>query len=240
MRGPTPPGTGVIAAATRAADSKSTSPTRRPSTTLMPTSTTTAPGLSMSPVMRPGRPAATTTTSAVAQVRGEVRRARVADRDRGVLAQEQEGGGLADDVGAADDDGAAARQLHPGALEELDRRVGGGRQEAVVAEGQEAGVQGVDAVDVLRRVEGVDDDPQRDRGRQRLLDDDAGDRALGAEGQDLAPERLGGAVVAELHEPILDPDQAAAVEDLVQVDGRGGVAADDDDGELRGVPVLLA
>ena len=66
-----------------------------------------------------------------------------------------------------------------------------------------------------------------------------GDRALGAEGQDLAPQRLGRAVVAELHEPILDPDQAAAVEDLVEVDGRGGVAADDDDGELRRVPVLL-
>ena len=47
----------------------------------------------------------------LAQVRGEVRRPRVADRHRGVLAQEQERGRLADDVGAADDDGAAARQL---------------------------------------------------------------------------------------------------------------------------------
>ena len=64
--------------------------------------------------------------------------------------------------------------------------------------------------------------------------------ALGAERDDLAAQRLGGAVVAELHEPVLDPDQAAAVEDLVEVDGRGGVAADDHDGELGRVAVLLA
>jgi hypothetical protein len=43
VSGPTPPGTGVIAEATSAAESKSTSPTILPSTTLMPTSTTTAP-----------------------------------------------------------------------------------------------------------------------------------------------------------------------------------------------------
>src|SRR5436190_17376341 len=37
VRGPTPPGTGVMAEATWTALSKSTSPTRRPSTTLIPT-----------------------------------------------------------------------------------------------------------------------------------------------------------------------------------------------------------
>jgi hypothetical protein len=65
VSGPTPPGTGVIADATRAADAKSTSPVSPPSTTLMPTSTTTAPGLSMSPVRKPGLPTATTTMSAL-------------------------------------------------------------------------------------------------------------------------------------------------------------------------------
>src|SRR5689334_12555167 len=44
VTGPTPPGTGVIAAATLSADSKSTSPTMRSPTTLMPMSTTSAPG----------------------------------------------------------------------------------------------------------------------------------------------------------------------------------------------------
>jgi SAM-dependent methyltransferase len=52
--GPTPPGTGVIAPATSATPSKSTSPTRRPSAVrLVPTSITTAPGRTMSAVMSP-------------------------------------------------------------------------------------------------------------------------------------------------------------------------------------------
>jgi len=121
----------------------------------------------------------------LAQVRGKVRRAGVADGHRGVLAQEQERRGLAHDVGAPDDDSPGALQLHVGPLEELHGRVGRGRQEAVVAQRQQAGVQRVDPVDVLGRVEGVDHDPQRDAGRQRLLDDDPGDRALGTEGEDL-------------------------------------------------------
>ena len=61
---PASPGTGVIAPATSRADSKATSPTIRPPTTLIPTSTTTAPGLSMDAVISPGWPAATTTMSA--------------------------------------------------------------------------------------------------------------------------------------------------------------------------------
>src|SRR6266568_24307 len=52
--GPTPPGTGVMAPATRRALSKSTSPTSRtppccPVTRLIPTSMTVAPGLIQSP-----------------------------------------------------------------------------------------------------------------------------------------------------------------------------------------------
>ena len=73
------------------------------------------------------------------------------------------------------------------------------------------------------------------RGRQRLLDDDPGDRRLGAEGGDRPAQASARAVVAELDEPVLDADEAAAVEDLVEVDGGGGVAPDDDDGELRRV-----
>ena len=63
--GPTPPGTGVMAAAFSLTASKSTSPTSlKPrlvpgaSTRLTPTSTTTAPGLTISAVMQPARPTA--------------------------------------------------------------------------------------------------------------------------------------------------------------------------------------
>ncbi|MOA13085.1 hypothetical protein D3C78_1331170 [compost metagenome] len=67
--GPTPPGTGVIAAVSGCTLAKSTSPTRRllPSSSmrLMPTSITTAPGLIHSALIIRGRPTAATTMSAL-------------------------------------------------------------------------------------------------------------------------------------------------------------------------------
>ncbi len=89
--GPTPPGTGVIARARSAADSKSTSPTRPSSVRFMPTSITVAPGFTMSPVIRRGRPTAATSTSAAPADLGEVARARVADRHGRVLGEQQRG-----------------------------------------------------------------------------------------------------------------------------------------------------
>jgi len=74
VSGPTPPGTGVSAAAFGATLSAATSPTTLPSTTLIPASMTTWPGWTCSPVTRPGRPAATNTTShgAIAAARSRV------------------------------------------------------------------------------------------------------------------------------------------------------------------------
>ena len=68
--------------------------------------------------------------------------------------------------------------LDPGPAQDLDRGVGGRRQEAVVAEAEEAGVERMDAVDVLGRIDRVDDRAQADRRRQRHLDDDAVDRRV--------------------------------------------------------------
>src|SRR5438045_2405015 len=65
VMGPTPPGTGVMRAATSATLAKWTSPQIRPSSRLwMPTSTTTAPGLTHSAVTCSGRPIATISRSA--------------------------------------------------------------------------------------------------------------------------------------------------------------------------------
>mmetsp|Transcript_786 Transcript_786/g.2014 ORF Transcript_786/g.2014 Transcript_786/m.2014 type:complete len:213 (+) Transcript_786:1625-2263(+) len=71
VMGPTPPGTGVMCAATSLAAAKSTSPTSRyprlaegSSTALMPTSITAQPGLSQAPCTNLGRPHAATTMSA--------------------------------------------------------------------------------------------------------------------------------------------------------------------------------
>ena len=52
---------------------------------------------------------------------------------------------------------SAPGDLDPGSAQDLDRGVRGRRQEAVVAEAQQAGVERVDPVDVLGRVDGVDD-----------------------------------------------------------------------------------
>src|SRR5829696_8097365 len=62
--GPTPPGTGVMAAARSFAAAKSTSPTRPSFVRFVPTSITTAPSPTMSPVTSPAEPAAATSTSA--------------------------------------------------------------------------------------------------------------------------------------------------------------------------------
>ena len=122
--------------------------------------------------------------SARADVRGQVARPRVADRDRRVLLDEQEGRRHADDGGAPDDDGVSPCDLDPGPAQDLDRRVRGRRQEAVIAEAQEPGVERVDPVDVLGRVDGVDDRPQPDGRRERHLDDDAIDGRIVVERTD--------------------------------------------------------
>ena len=70
---PTPPGTGVIFAATSLTDSKSTSPASLPSTRFMPTSITVAPGLTISAVMNRGRPMATIKMSALRATAGRSR-----------------------------------------------------------------------------------------------------------------------------------------------------------------------
>ena len=116
--------------------------------------------------------------SARAHVGCEVGRPRVADGDRRVLADEQERGGHPDDRRPADDDGVATGDLDAGPAEDLDRGMRGGRQEAFIAEAEQAGVERMDAVDVLGRVDRVDDGAQPDRRRQRHLDDDPVDRRV--------------------------------------------------------------
>ena len=74
--GPTPPGTGVIARARRAAAANSTSPTNFPSLPrFMPTSITVAPGLIQSPLTSSALPMAATTMSARRTTSGRLRSA---------------------------------------------------------------------------------------------------------------------------------------------------------------------
>ena len=91
---------------------------------------------------------------------------------------------------AADDDRVATGDLDPGAAQDLDGGMGGRRQEPVIAEPQQPGIERMDAVDVLGRIDRVDDRAQPDRRRQRHLDDDPVDGRVGvelAEGRDDRP-----------------------------------------------------
>ena len=152
--GPTPPGLGETQPAT-SQTSAATSPASLPSTRETPTSSTAAPGLTMSPVMMPGTPAAATTMSAPAHVRGEVAGAGVAQRDGGVLgaAGQQQPERAADGDAAADHDDLGAGDLHAVAAQQLDDADGRARQRAGVAEHQPAEVGRVQPVGVLGRVD---------------------------------------------------------------------------------------
>ena len=175
------PGTGVIADATRRADSKSTSPTSAPSTTLIPTSTTTAPRRSMSPRIRPGWPTATTRISASFTCRA---RSRVREWQTVTVAFSRTRRNAAGMPTTADRPMTTARLPSisiAGSTQDLDRGVGRRRQEAVVAEPEQAGVQRMDPVDVLGRIDRVDDAPQPDRRRERHLDDDPVHRRVGVQ-----------------------------------------------------------
>ena len=126
-----------------------------------------------------------------------------------------------------------ARDLDPGAAQDLDRGVGGGRQEAVVAEAEQPGVHRVDPVDVLGRIDRIDDRAQADRRGQRHLDDDAIDRRVGVEVADRRDHGRLGRFALELDELGVDADLGAAAQDPLEVDGRRRVAPDDDHGQTR-------
>jgi hypothetical protein len=92
----------------------------------------------------------------VLDVTSEVARPRVTHSYCRVLADKQERCRHADDRRAADDDGPATLDRDPGATQDLDGSMGGRGQEPVVAQAKESGVQRVDPVDVLRRVDRID------------------------------------------------------------------------------------
>ena len=100
---------------------------------------------------------------------------------------------------------SAPVDLDAGPMDHLQRRVGRGRDEALVAEAQQAGVQRMDAVDVLERVDGVDDGPQPDARGKRHLDDDPVDLRVVVEPLD----RRGELALLLRGGPALDVDERA-------------------------------
>ena len=141
---------GVRNAATSAAPG-STSPTRPASVRLMPTSITAAPAFTMSGVTSAGHADRGDEHVGVERVPGEVARVRVADRDGRVRLQQQVRHRLADDVAAADHDRARAVELDRVLASIAMTPTGVAADERRPAEEELAGVERMQAVDVLAR-----------------------------------------------------------------------------------------
>ena len=96
----------------------------------------------------------------------------MADGDGGVLGQQQQRGGLAHDVGAADDHGIFTGDLGAGGLDHADAACRGAGQIAGLADLHAAHVDGRETVHILLRRDGVDDGLLVDLLRQGQLDQD--------------------------------------------------------------------
>ena len=238
---PTPPGTGVIQPAISAASSKATSPQSVPSSRRwIPTSMTAAPGLIQSARTCSGRPTAAIRMSASRAIDRGVLRGGVADGDGRVAAgpflHQQERHRLADDVRPPQHDRSGPLGLDPAVLEQLLHAQRGAGDEPGPADGQQAGVLGVEAVDVLARVDPLDDPSFVDVVRQRQLHEEAVDGRIGVEGLD-GVEQIGlGHVGRQSADLAAHAGLAAGVLLAADVDLAGRILADQDDRQPRHDP----
>ena len=123
------------------------------------------------------------TISAWRTTRRQVARARVADGDGGVAADQQQGGGHADDVRAAQHHGVRAFDLDAHLFEQVDAAVGGAGHEQRFAAflRQAADVERREAVHVFFDADQRKDALFVDMGRHGQLDQDAVDFGVGVE-----------------------------------------------------------
>ena len=93
----------------------------------------------------------------------------------------------------------------------------------------------MDAVDVLVWIDRVDDGAKRDVGRQGHLDDDAGHGRIGVEALEFVAERVRRDVRSDLDQPAVHANLLTGPQDLLQIDCRRCVGADEHDRESRRV-----
>ena len=182
-----PPGTGVSSPA-RSDTAGSTSPTRPSSVRLIPTSTTAAPGFTIAGVTMRGTPTAATIRSA-REVRGEVPRG-VADR-HGRVPVEEEQLPACRRCRCGRSRPRSRPELDAVLVEEREHAEWRSRHVPGRAGEEQAGVDGMEAVDVLDRVDSADHAPFVDPPRQaRQLDEDPVDRVVGVQRDEAEQLRL--------------------------------------------------
>ena len=236
---------GVIAPAISWTDAKSTSPTRASSAvpaliTLIPTSTTVTPGFSIDPVIRPGWPAATTTMSAFARcparsgvrewqtvtvASSRVRRTAAGlptTFDRPTTTALRPRSSIPDRFSSSTAAWAVVG-TKPGWPWSSRPALSGwipstSLAGSIASVTTDSGISGGSGIWTMIPL--TNGSPLSSRIRRRKL---------GA--RDLA---------GELDHPALDPDVPAGPQDLLEIDGRWGISADDDHGEPGRIAVELA
>ncbi len=186
--GPTPPGTGVMAPATSTAAAKSTSPTSRVLPLRAGRDAVDADvdhgGAGLDPVaLDEARPAdrGDQDIGLPALARQILGCANGRHTDRAVFAQQQLRHRLADDVRAADHDGAQARKVAQPVPQQHQAAERGAGHDALAAGRQQADIGQVKAVDILGRIDGGDDRVLVDLVGQGQLHQDAVHRRIGIE-----------------------------------------------------------
>ena len=148
---------------------------------------------------------------------------------------------LADDVAAADDDGALTVNRDAGELEHAqaaERRAG---HESRLSRHEAANVDGMETVDVLLWADALEDLRLMccNLLGQRQLHEDAVDLGISVERIDLGDELVLRRRLGHLNDFRVDAERLARLVLVAHVDLRSGIRADDDDGKARLHAVLL-
>jgi hypothetical protein len=150
----------------------------------------------------------------------------VADGNGGVLVEEQHGGGLADDVAAANDDGVLASDGDVAALEDLDDTCRRARGKSGAASLQAAGVDGMKAVNILCWVDRIQQGLGVNLGGEWKLDEDTVDIVTGVESGNEVKHFPGGDGVWRREEIAENAEFGAGLYLAADVNFRGGDIAD--------------
>ena len=174
--GPTPPGTGVIQPARSLAAANSTSPLSLPSGRRRDADIEhDRAGLDPVTANQSGLADRNRQDVGLRDMAGEIPREAMADRDGGAGQQQFQRQRPADMVGCADDHRMLAADRHTDMPQQRHHAVGRGRTQDRHALAEAAEGIGVKAIDILDRIDALDDCGFVDVRRQRQLDEDAVD-----------------------------------------------------------------
>jgi len=170
--------------------------------------------------------------------RGEILRPAVADGDSGVASHpfldQERRHRLADNFAAADDDGMGAGRRDTGIDQELLAAEGRTGHESGTSLREEPDVDGLKSVYVLERIDRIEDHGLVDLFGQRQLHEDAVHGRIGVQARDEFEELGLGGAGGEGVERTEHSGLFAAFAFAADVDGAGGIVADEDDGEVGG------